>query len=458
MERPRQRSLQTLALMIALVAPASRAAERVSGGTVALVNVRVVSMNPEDRKTVRKRRTVIVEDGRITEIGKTKKVNVPEDAEVINGRNKLYVLPGLADMHVHTDIVPRLPETVTPGEVYTYFFANGVTTMLDMAGFKEAFKWRRDINRGKLVGPTFNFTTPSIDEEDYRSLEEVEADLRKWADQGYAYIKCHNTQTPAFFEHVHALGRELNVPVVNHALRPGYPIQDTLAQEPLMIAHIEEILSTSVSGSTDFEGQLETPLQDVANSRVWVTGTVNLYEIIANTRDDGTFAELLARPEMRFLPPSVREVWEFENRYRQPGFGGSREFWLDQLDIELYIARRLKELGALDRLLLGTDVGVDLVLPGFSIHDELRLMVQAGLTPWEAILTGTYNPAVFFETIDEAGTVEEGKRADLMVAKKNPLKRIERLRDLVGVMVNGVWLSEEVLANQLEELAERWSE
>ena len=73
-------------------------------------------------------------------------------------------------------------------------------------------------------------------------------------------------------------------------------------------------------------------------------------------------------------------------------------------------------------------------------------------------MTGTYNPAVFFETIDDVGTVEEGKRADLMVAKKNPLKKSERLQDLAGVMVNGVWLPEEQLADRLEELADRWVE
>ncbi len=451
--------LVTLALGAVLIPPSSNAADRATGGTVALVNVRVVSMNPDDRKTVRKRQTVLVEDGRITEIGKAKKVEVPTGAEVIAGKNKLYVLPGLADMHVHNADALLLPETVTAEDIYPLYLANGVTTLFDLRGFKAAFKWRKDIDRGKVVGPSFNFTSPSIDEDSYASLEEVEADIRKWERQGYAYIKSHNIETPAFLERIHELGRELNQPVVAHALRPGFPIQDTLAQGPLMIAHIEEILSTSVNGLTDFEGQLETPLQDVANSRVWVASTVDVYEIIANTVDDETFATLLARPEMRYIPPTARMLWEFQNQYRQPDFGGDRDFWLSQLDVMLYIARRLKELGALDRLLLGTDGGgPELVLPGFSIHDELRLLVRAGLTPWEAILTGTYNPAVFFDTLDEVGTVEEGKRADLMVAKKNPLKKIGRLEDLAGVMVNGVWLSEEELSDQLAEQADRWAE
>lgn len=447
--------LATLLLSVVL-SGASQAADRRTGGTVALVNVRVVSMDPDARKPVKKRQTVIVEDGRIVEIGDVKSVEVPEGAEVVNGKNKWHVLPGLADLHIHSNGIQEIPERITPKEIYSFYFANGVTTLLDMSGFNALFNWQRDIERGKVVGPDLYFASPIIDEENYGSLAALESDMRKFERQGYEYIKSHTITTPAFFERLFELAEELNLPVVAHALRPGFPIQDTLAQQPLMIAHIEEILSTSISNPSPFEDQLEQPLQDVASSRVWVTGTVNTYEIIANIRDATTFQQLLNRPEMRFVPPTARQIWEFDNTYLRPGFSGSRAFWLAQLDIKLYIARRLKQLGALDRLLLGTDTGVDLILPGFSIHDELRLLVRAGLTPWEAILVGTYNAAAFLDKLDEVGTVEVGKRANLMVARKNPLRKIGRLQDLAGVMVNGVWLSEDELSGRLEDVAERW--
>ena len=446
----------TALALLAVLASGPAQADRVHGGTIALVNVRVVSMDPDARKKVQKRRTILVEDGRITEIGKAKQAEVPEGAFVVNGRNKLYVLPGLADLHAHARGIPELPEFAGPEDVYTFYLANGVTTLFDPSGFKLLFAWRRDVQRGRVVGPDMYFTAPIIDEVDYASLDELEADLRKWAREGYAWVKTHDVETPAFFERLFAVSRELGLPVVGHALRPGFPIQDTLAQQPLMIAHIEEILSTSVTDPSRFEDQLATPLRDVANSRVWVTGTVNTYEMIANTRDDATFQELLDRPEVRYMPPSVLAVWQFENRYRQPEFGGDRDFWLSQLDVKLYIARRLVELGALDRLLLGTDTGIEGIVPGFSVHDELRLLVAAGLSPFEAIQTGTYNAAAFLDLLDEVGTVEEGKRADLLVAKRNPLRRIGALSDPAGVMVNGLWLSESDLEARLEELAARW--
>ncbi len=430
---------------------------RLEGNTTAFINVHVVSMNPAQKKPLLRRQTVIVQDGRIVEIGKAKRVTVPDGAEIINGKGKLYVLPGLVDMHVHNRDVLALPEDVTPEDIYTMYFANGITTVLDMAGFKQAFQWKKDIDRGKVLGPDFNFTSPLIDERDYASLAQLESTISKWVKRGYPYIKSHAIADPATLTAIHSLANKLEIPVIGHALRPGSPIQDTLAHDPLMIAHIEEILSTSVTSQVDFEGQLATPLRDVAASRVWVTTTNTVYEIIANTVDDDAFARLLGRPEMKYIPPTARSLWEFQNKFRDPSFGGDRDFWMAQLAIESYIANQLVELGALDRLLLGSDAGgPELVLPGFSIHDELRLLVEAGLSPWEATLTGTYNPSVFFGTMDEVGTVEEGKRADLLLVKGNPLKKIGRLAKPAGLMVNGVFLSAADLADRLEALAAKW--
>ena len=135
--------LSVLTVAAVLVLPSSMMAERATGGTVALVNVRVVSMNPDQKKTSTKRQTVIVEDGRITKIGKAKQVEIPTDAQVVEGKNKLWVLPGLTDAHIHHADIPRLPEKFAPEEIYILYFANGVTTLLDMAGFKGEFKWRK---------------------------------------------------------------------------------------------------------------------------------------------------------------------------------------------------------------------------------------------------------------------------------------------------------------------------
>ena len=134
-----------------------------------------------------------------------------------------------------------------------------------------------------------------------------------------------------------------------------------------------------------------------------------------------------------------------------------RAYWLQELRIKQHIVGALDDAGHADRLLAGTDAGgPPFVIPGVSLHEELQLLQKAGLSAVEAIRAATYNPAMFFEELDEAGTVSVGKRADLILVKKNPTKKVRNLEKLAGTMVRGVWLPEETLQQRLDELAQRW--
>ena len=419
--------------------------------------VNVISMDPDQRSKVKKRQTVVVEDGRITAIGKAGKVEVPEGAEVIKGRKK-YLMPGLYDMHAHGDGIPPIPEGVSAEELYYLYFANGILGIYDPWAFDQVWKWKQDIDRGRVLGPRLYFTSPGVNDDTHATADDVEASVRDWARQGYTAIKTHSPITREKFERLHETAREVGLPVVGHALRPGYRIQSTLDQGQSMLAHVEEIMSTEVQFDRPetHREDLAAGLLDVANSGIWVTTTVGTYEIIVQTVDPAAFERLFERPEMRYLPPSVHEAWRHQNTYLQDDFRQDPPYWDRLLEVKLYIVAELERLGALDRLLLGTDAGVDLLIHGFGVHDELRLLVEAGLSPWQALLIGTYNPAVFLGTINEAGTVEVGKRGDLLLLDKNPLKKIDNLRKLAGVLVDGTWLSRDALDARLDAIAARW--
>jgi imidazolonepropionase-like amidohydrolase len=423
---------------------------------VAFVNVNVVSMDPAD-KTIQKRMTVVVEDGVITAIGPARRTEVPAGAEVVNGKGK-YLVPGLNDMHFHIRGIRGLPEDFEPADVYTILLAYGVTGIFDPWGFKEAFAWQRDVDRGKVEGPRFRFSSPGIDEEDYPNPDAIAADIRKWAKKGYQWIKSHDLNTEEAFERVFAAAASAGVPVIGHALRPGFPITTTLAQMPLMIAHIEEILATTPHTPENYREEFAGPTMAVAAARTWVTTTTDTYEVIAATVDDALFAQLPTSPGMEYLPPSVAAGWTTQNPYREPTFPQDRDYWLYELSVKQNIVKQLKANGHADRLLLGTDSGGPaFVIPGESVHDEMRLLKQAGLTTLEVIQTATVNPAVFFAEADIAGTVSVGKRADLILVKKNPTKKIGNLRKLAGTMVRGEWLSEATLQERLAELEQRWT-
>ena len=130
---------------------------------------------------------------------------------------------------------------------------------------------------------------------------------------------------------------------------------------------------------------------------------------------------------------------------------GGRLFLLGQIIHNPWVNEHFKQRGV--KLLFGVDSGFRYQLPGFSIHDELRLRVEAGLTPYQALRMGTANVAEFLQSPDHAGTVSVGKRADLILLQANPLNDVGNVSRRMGVMVGGLWLSEEWLRERLEEIA-----
>ncbi|NLK44275.1 MAG: amidohydrolase family protein [Tissierellia bacterium] len=117
------------------------------------------------------------------------------------------------------------------------------------------------------------------------------------------------------------------------------------------------------------------------------------------------------------------------------------------------LTKNLYDKGA--RILLGTDANNPFVVPGFSVHDELHNLVDAGLTPYEAIKAGTYDAAEFLNILEEAGSVEENKNADLILLDGNPLEDISNMRNIEGVMVRGQWISKSEIENMLKSRIEK---
>jgi imidazolonepropionase-like amidohydrolase len=155
---------------------------------------------------------------------------------------------------------------------------------------------------------------------------------------------------------------------------------------------------------------------------------------------------LIQEPAIAYLDETVRTQWRRLPQAGSPGYG--------------YHRFMKKVVGALHRagvpLVAGTDaMGVPLIVPGASLHRELQLLTESGLTPYDALRTATINPAVFLGKDREFGTVAEGKRADLLLTDANPLQDLTRLKRPLGVMVRGQWLSRDDLDRRLASLTER---
>jgi imidazolonepropionase-like amidohydrolase len=160
---------------------------------------------------------------------------------------------------------------------------------------------------------------------------------------------------------------------------------------------------------------------------------------------------MAARPEMQYLPESIIEGWvESKHNYQaREDFQPDAAQRLVELRREL--TKALHDAGA--PIALGSDAPQFFNVPGFSIHPEMEMMVGSGLTPYEVLVTGTRNPAILLGTPDDFGTIEVGRRADLILLEANPLEDIANVRRRAGVMVRGNWLSESEIQERLAELA-----
>ena len=176
--------------------------------------------------------------------------------------------------------------------------------------------------------------------------------------------------------------------------------------------------------------------------------TQSLMENLSPAVSDDALAR---RPEMRFVPADTRAEWSREKSSLLRETGSSPESVRRMMAARRKLIRSLHAGGA--GLLLGSDAPQIYNVPGFSIHHELEALVAAGLTPYQALETGTRNVAMFFGTLSEGGTIEAGKRADLVLLDRNPLTDIRNTSRRAGVMLRGRWLPQSDIAARLAVIA-----
>ena len=426
---------------------------------VAFVNVNIV---PMDEERVLAGQTVIVKDGLIAALGPVDQVKVPSGAVKIDGRGK-YLMPGLADMHIHLEVFNEQVNTV----MLRLFVANGVTSVLNLFGAANHLKLREQVARGEILGPAIYtsggfisnapVSTPTPDEVERAVLAQKRA--------GYDIIKIHGDFSREAYHKVFEVARREGMRVIGHLPR-NLGIEAAFEEKQDAIAHAEEYLyayfffkpATSPADSspearlrwiTDQASRIPSVAEATAKAGIWVSPTLTVYSGIARQVDD--IDTVLNRPEMKYLPPWIASRFAKENndyvrRFKKETAKG----FFARADLLSKLVKGLQNAGV--KLLAGTDTPVPSVVPGFSLHDELREMVAAGLTPYESLRTATANPAEFLRT-DNFGTVGVGKRADLILVNGDPLKDINNASRRAGVMVQGRWFTEEELKKMLNEMS-----
>jgi imidazolonepropionase-like amidohydrolase len=288
--------------------------------------------------------------------------------------------------------------------------------------------------------------------------------VRRQHAAGYDFLKIHPGLSRAEFDAIAATAAGIGIPFAGH-VPEDVGVEAALNAGIASIDHLDGYMQLLLPPKVDPSGglggffgvllagaALEEKIPEVARATadagVWNVPTESLFEHVTSPVPPSELAEW---PEMRYMPAATVRQWE----QRKGEVAGDPNYDPDiaaratELRRKLIVA--LHDAGA--GLLLGSDSPQIFNVPGFAIHRELRYLVGAGLTPYEALATGTVNPAKFFARSDTFGAVQTGLEADLVLLDDNPLENIEATSRIHGVMLRGEWLSRENLDEILRTFA-----
>lgn len=389
--------------------------------------------------------TVLIRGETIAQLGPASSVSIPSGARRIDGRGR-YLMPGLADMHVHP----------YDRDGMASYLAHGVTTIAVMHGFPAVVAWRDQVRRGTLVGPTIYSAGPSINGYPpanplFVAVEEPGEARAAVAEQhaaGYDFVKVYSMLNPSEYSAILAEAARLGMPVFGHIpFQVGW--RQAIEQGQAAVAHVEEFFNAGIQDS-EFVAAAELA------AKHHTAVVANLYAYSEMLTESADIARLLADPEMRYHSPAgLSEKLPSSNRSLRS----------NQADFNGYLTRQLPRMRRLVKLL--HDAGVPVFpgtdtetfgFPGQSLLGDLRELSLAGLSTYQVLEAATRLPGEFLATrrgAERFGTVTQGSRADLVLLDANPLANLENLQRVRGTMARGRWYSIDRLQTIRDSVAAR---
>ena len=403
-------------------------------GTVAFVNVSVL---PMDSERVLEGQTVVTSLGAIAEMGPSSAVSAPRGAEVIDGGGR-YLMPGLTEMHAHLPGADAPPEEVD--RILFLFLSNGVTTVRGMLGDATHIPLRGEIESGARLGPTIYAAGPAFRGSSELTAEDARERVRAQRAAGFDLLKILEGLDIEVYDAIADEAKRAGIPFGGHVPN-AVGLLDALAAGQGSIDHLDNYLEALDESEENIPAlAAATELADataVPTMALWETFNADV-PVKAYADVDG----------LEYMPKEVVDRWaesQQERRERLDPESGARV-----IEMRKRMLKALQDEGA--RIVFGTDAPQIFNVPGFAIHREMRIMAEAGMTPFEILATGTLNAAEHFGN-DDFGEVEVGRRADLILLEGNPLTDLSNMARRAGVMVRGTWLPEAEIQARLADLA-----
>lgn len=404
-----------------------------------------VHVVPMDQERVLENHAVMIEGNRITAVLPMAELDVPANATIVDGEQQ-YLMPGLSEMHGH---VPprqseRFPERYLDDVLFLYL-AGGVTTVRGMLGHPDQLQLKEDVVQGRRLGPNLYLAGPSFNGNSVTSTEQARQMVRSQASAGWDLLKIHP-----------GLNLEEFAAVADEAERQGLNFAGHIPDE----VPLDKAMQLGIRTIDHMDGYLEfieardraisdDELRNLAHlTRQYDVGVVPTQALWATLIGATDPEQLRQYPEARYMPVSVREGWE-DYLANLPG---SRYYTPESAAVHQQNRQRL--LAALHHagveILMGTDAPQVYSVPGLGLRHELKMMADAGLSPYEVLATGTKNVGRYFADQDTFGLVAEGHRADLILLAENPLEQLSTVSQPQGVFIHGQWHSGSSIGEKLD--------
>lgn len=418
---------------------------------------------------VRRDRTVVVSGDTIVCDLPSSEASLPPETVRIDGRG-LFLAPGLADMHTHL-----------PGrEEAALYVIHGVTTVRNMWGTPDTLALREKIRNGEIIGPRIITSGPIIDgvppqwdgSAGVGTIDAARAEVRRQVEAGYDLIKVYSGLKPEMFSAIVDEAAVVGIPVAGHVpdavsmdaaisarlqsmehllgfdrstAEPGVDVGARRSQEQI------ELGNRLRSGELRFEeafslSELERLAVGIARNNGAITPT-----LVAMSRvylPESEKHERLKAPAIALVRPAFLHSWSPSSDLRLKALSSSDLAGMQAMTAGLQpmFLKVLREAGV--RILVGTDAPNPFVVFGLSVHEELRMLVEAGLSPAEAVRAGTVSAAEVLNEAGKWGEIRTDARADLLLLRGNPLENVSYYEEIQGVMVSGIWYD----FKQLEDL------
>ena len=410
--------------------------------------------------SLKENQTILVSGSSIRLVGTSADVSIPAGSRVVEAKGK-FVIPGLWDMHVHTADLTY----------FSQFVANGVTGIRDMGGgaavatngcesiqSEQINAWRSRIESNELIGPSIVFSGPAVSGTGWptsltvRTADEAKAAIGTLQARGVDFVKVYEGIPLVAYQALADAAHAGGLPLAGHVPAETVGLLDAISAGQRSIEHVRDALlmcftddpaehakfmvddhwaKDDVTWGTARHRECQRVIEALQERRVWLTPTLVVERAKVAVEEVGFVTD----SRRTRLPSSVQKAFAafvLEKRGQSPTDRASEHLWWRT---QKRLVHRMNQSGV--ALLAGTDSACEGGLPGDSLHTELALLVDAGLSPLEALRSATLEPARYFESTDSMGVIAAGAVADLVLLDRNPLEDIANTRRIHAVILRG---------------------